>query len=338
MANPLAKEANPVETIENFHKNNWNRADVFKALDFSNVAIYAGEAGGGAVDDEGVKQEDFRHFHQMRLFIQGGTVTKHRNRINQNILISSNLPEQIQYNLRSKWERPISFGQDGLFNLLMQMGIPQAPSGTHRSTTFRIWTDTDPLILKLRIPVIDDGASSSGTNLVEALEILGSLVLPHYRQKDTLGFYDPPPSPLNVTYDYENISPDKAKRREVKGELKNINKTHITLQLGGILLVDNCIIESVGVTYPNTKAMIKHNYGNEVFGRTRNEYLHPLLAIVDLEISTIEALTTNTYSKMLWLDSQEGQGTLDASDATKGASKLVNGAIDISGFGYDSTK
>lgn len=313
------------DLINAFHSSQRKNASDYKSLDFSDVSIY----GKGDSQNTANKNERFRHFHQMRLFIDRGTTIKHGKDSSSKTMIVCNLPEQIQYSLDSEWNAPIKFG-DGMFNLFMQMGadlvkdengksfLGNAPSGVLRASTFRLWQNTKPLSLILTIPVIDDEKDVSGTNLVEALEILGSLVLP---RKNGGYFYTPPPSPANLHIDYTTITTNEASSIDT-----NSNYARIMLQLGGILLVDKCIVESVQVQYPNTKAQIMHDYSmyDEYFGITGGKYLHPLLAIVTLKISTLEALTSDTYSKMLWARSQpnEGNYNFDATPITKTIYKL----------------
>ena len=97
------------------------------------------------------------------------------------------------------------------------------------------------------------------------------------------------------------------------------------VQLGGILLVDNCIIKEINVTYPKTKALIKHEYASKLVGTGGNDYLAPLLAKIDITISTIEALTSNAYTRMLWLKEQPDQGKIRGDVSAVG--DLVMGAI-----------
>jgi hypothetical protein len=310
--------------LDNFYNSQYlaKNPDTFKSLDFSDIAIY------GAKNSRTAKDEKFRHFHQMRLFIDAST-QHHRSNYTGKTVITSNLPERVQYALNSKWEQPLNFG-DALFNLAMQtlgraaMGGDGPASGTLRASSFKVWTNTEPLSLNLTIPVIDDGEDVSRTNLVEALEILGSLVLPSHGEGDL--FYTPPPSPLDLQIHYTKINPDKAKRGADTFHLDTKNHARIMLQLGGILLIDNCVIEQVNVEYPNTKAQIMHKYTQENFGMTGGRYLHPLLAIVTLKISTLEALTANTYSRMLWARPQPGQGRLESN--ISGLTNAVNNILD----------
>lgn len=296
---------------------NYKNATLHKSLDFSNVGLYADRNG----------DVDFRKFHQMTLYIafeSGGAIS--HGATHKTFMITSNLPEKLSYSLSSEWAQPLNFG-NATTNLLMEMGTSMTGSrhsGVSRATTLKVWNGTKPLSLALTIPVIDDidngGISENGinTNLVEALEILGSLVLP---RRYNSSFYTSPPSPLGFTINYAKGFDDKTKLDTSGNYTISSNQyCRIMLQLGGILLVDKCIIEGVDVTYPNTKTMIKHTYQNEFFGKTGNSYLHPLLAEVTLRISTVEAVTAENYSKMLWARSQNnmGHGTVDAAHGVVG--------------------
>lgn len=311
-----------LETLDDIYSSNRKDASYHKSFDFSNVAIFAenDDYTEGAQDDA-----YFRRFHQMSLFIDIPNKLYHHTEKNSGgtALITSNLPEQISYSIGSIWSTPLSFGS-GATNLIMQMGGKAIDenwtSGVSRATTMRIWDGAKPLSLNLKIPVIDDGKDGSNTNLVEALEFLGSLALPR-RGKNSL--YIPPPSPLNATISYMTDFDEKTGKPIGQKDM-TLNTTYgrIILQLGGILLVDHCILEGFDVHYPNTKTMIRHDYTSvegESFGKTGAEYLHPLLAEVTLKISTVEAMTDDFYSKMLWAKSNKmGQGSLDLSTGMMG--------------------
>ena len=318
-----------------------NRAYLHKAFDFSNVALFAtNDSGIGTNDLEktGIRSNDnssFRRFHQMTMYIQVPVTNRHANSVQtgyETIIITSNLPETISYDVGSDWGAPLNFG-DATTNLLMQMVGSKVGlnSGVSRVTTMRIWTGSKPLSLNLKIPVIDDGGSDTRTNLVEALEILGSLALPRV---GGAGFYTPPPSPLRANLSYATGINNETGRPEGKGHINFAAGGaygRIMLQLGGILLVDNCIIEGFSVNYPNTKAMIRHDYYRlEDFGTTGRYYLHPLLAEVTLKVSTIEAMTADFYSKMLWARDQRDAGAASV-DLSTGIAGYVTGGV-MQGF------
>ena len=298
-----------------------------KSLDFSNVGMptVASKAG-----TDGVKF--LRQFHQTRLYIQDyGGILRHSEQdaaTCETYLISANLPEQFSYKIGSKWSQPFGSFTSDKVNALLQLGGHQLindmtstnfgdnfQSTTARISTIMAWNGSEPLSLNLRIPVIDDGhpnesTTGSGlrTNLVEALEFLGSLCLPK-GEKSALGFYQPPPSPYDFSFNSKTYSGNHAR---------------IMLQLGGMLLVDNVIIKGISVDYPNTKAMIRHWYKEPTTnaGASGSSYLTPLLATVNIDITTSEALTAQTYSKMLWLKTQTDQGSFKTSTAE--AAKVAN--------------
>lgn len=307
-----------------------NNKSYHKSFDLSNVGMYP---------DEVASDKILRQFHQTRIFIQDFGGMLHHGQINptgktQTYLISANLPESLGYNFGAKWEAPLSAFANSTFSAIMQMAgnkVPiwgkDMPSGVNRAATMLIWGGSQPLNLSLNIPVIDDGYTKEkdrtgiNTNLVEGLEFLGSLTLP--RKQSAFGFYTPPPSPLNYTLKYGTKENSYIKFAPTSGR--------IMIQLGGILLIDNCVIKTVQVDYPNTKGMIRHDYSRagQTIGTNGSTYLTPLLANIRIDITTIEALTSDTYSNMLWLKSQpdEGSGESDLSILGKGFSYLTGGAI-----------
>lgn len=296
---------------------------LFKSFDFSNIAIFGGD------ENNRTNDADYRRFHQMTMYVQVPAVYSHDERRElggETLIITSNLPETMSYSIKSNWKAPLSNFGNATTNLIMQMAgnklSSDLGSGITRATTMRIWDGTEPLSLDLSIPVIDDGKTASGTNLVEALEILGSLVLP---TTGGLGFYNPPPSPLRASIKYATHLDEEGNpvASDKPWNFSTNNPSRIMVQLGGILLVDYCVIESFSVEYPSTKTMIRHDYTGIKgvdFGKTGQTYLHPLLANVKIKISTIEAVTANTYSKMLWAKGQPnmGAGTFDVSQGPLG--------------------
>lgn len=297
---------------------------IHKSLDLSNVGVIP--------ENQADKtNKHLRQFHQTRIYVQNFAGMYHHTKDWSNkttYLISANLPESLSYSIGSKWSAPLSsFGSNSLFNALMQVvgskfGIA---SGINRATTLKIWDGVDPLSLSLKIPVLDDGyeqeQNQTGyrTNLAEALEFLGCLCLP--KEDLQFGFYVPPPSPLDISIKYGKDKTDAINFHSTKAR--------IMIQLGGILLLDNCIIEGIDVEYPNTKTLIRHHYANGINPggtSTGTDYLTPLLAFVTIKISTVEAITSETFSKMLWLKAHSmGKGQADVyTVASKTASTMGN--------------
>lgn len=299
-----------------------------KSLDFSNVGMPTNYTS----NSDATKR--LRQFHQTRLYIMDYSgILAHGemlNTKNNTYLISANLPESFGYQIGSEWKAPLqqfnsdtmnTFVQFGGNNLIRNAGFEgvadNTQSGINRVSTLLTWNGSDRLKLTLDIPVIDDGHpndSTTGvglrTNLAEALEFLGSLCLPKGGAGEW-GFYQPPPSPFDFSFTHTPAASGNSKT----WTLQSPNHARIMLQLGGMLLVDNVIIEKVKVDYPNTKAMIRHWYSNSMqVGNSGMSYLTPLLAKVSISVTTSEALTANTYSNMLWLKQQEDQGSLTAND------------------------
>jgi hypothetical protein len=291
-----------------------------KSLDFSDVGIPTS-------NDNSTTNKYMRQFHQTRIFVQGfGNMNAHgksdMNNKEQTYLITANLPESFSYKVGSTWSAPFSsFSGGAMQNALLQFtnkytsklpGLQEndLASATNRLSTMKVWTGSEPLSLNLSIPVIDDGHGPSqeqtgvNTNFVEALEFLGSLCLP--KTSSRFGFYIPPPSPVNLNVQYKT------------GSEINLQSTYgrIMVQLGGILLVDHCIITGISVRYPDTKTMIRHYYDPKSMGQvggTGTDYLAPLLATLDIQVTTVEAMTADYYSNMLWLktdgDEKDGNHT-----------------------------
>ena len=109
------------------------------------------------------------------------------------------------------------------------------------------------------------------------------------------------------------------------------NHARIMIQLGGMLLIDNCVITQMDVKYKNTKSQIRHSYTAKQNNGKRFSYLTPQLAEVTLSITTLEALTTQTYSKMLWCRRQQtsAAGNVDASAVWALANKGYNAVLNL---------
>lgn len=298
----------------------------FRTLDFSSLAMYGKDKDGKSIYNG--ENTQMRRWHQMTLYIQGTPM--YNGQDVSNYIISSNLPESVSYTLQSTYDSPLSkFKGTGLANLAAQAISGGQGSGALRASTIKLWNGSNPMQLKLSIPVLDDGWSENNkngngfsTDFVESLEVLGSFCLPRFGKKqegDTNTLqkaisafsYQAPPNPLAVSIKY--------KKKDEHGEYTVDDETNLTntrgkimCQLGGILLVDNCVLTSMSVEYPNTKAMIKHEYTNGKINNGEKEntsigtvsYLTPMIAKLNLTLEVPIALTAEDYSDMLWLKRQ----------------------------------
>lgn len=285
-----------------------------KALDFSNIGMPLTSLSGA---DSGAEKH-LRQFHQTRIFVENYGHMLHHTKNEQTsstYIISANLPESFSYGVGSKWSAPLSDFGGSTFNALMQLGGSAArqmgfdikdASGIHRAAHLLIWGGSEPLEFSITIPVIDDNYGTKtkddiSTNLVEALEFLGCLCLPG--GTNAAGFYTPPPSPLQANIKFTSNTTLSL----------NTNFARVMVQIGGILLIDRCILKGIKVDYPNTKTLIKHTYPQSISpGNTGTSYLTPLLAKVTINFSTVEAMTSELYSKMLWLKPQSNAGAMTA--------------------------
>ena len=314
-----------------------NNKHVHKSFDLSNLSMQP-------VTDPDNKA--LRQFHQLRIFVKDFNNMRCHGELDKDkaatYMLTANLPESVQYTIGSNWSRPFSSFTSDLGNVLFQtigrstVGID---SGINRVNSLMFWNGSMPLEMNLKIPVIDDGyiydqnATGIQTNFQEALEFLGSLILPS--GTGALGFYTPPPSPLKAAITYN----DDGK----KHDLVSVSAEHaqITIALGGMLLLNDCVIKKVTVDYPKTKTMIRHSYRvlnpNERPGQSGSDYLLPLLAEISINIETVQAMTSQAYSNMLWLkDDKAAEFTAQIPDSvTKYVEETWNNIKDNPGAGIE---
>ena len=288
-----------------------------KSFDFSNINIGSSY---------------YKQFHQTRIYVKDfQNMTTNGSEFggkNSTYIISSNLPDTFNYAIGSEWGSPLSDIFKGVGNLVMQFASGGAlnagisagrhfRSGINRAANFLIWNGAKPLEIQLKIPVLDDNSYQNGcgnvkTSLKEALEFLGCLCLP--RLDGAFGFYTPAPSPLDLTIIAGHETDAEGNKGKAKTYSLTPNKARIMVQIGGMLFIDNCIIKNISVTYPNTRGLMLRDDGS----------LSPILAEVNITISTVETLTSTTYTKMLWRKEQGDQGSfkLDLNAAMETAKEI----------------
>ena len=288
---------------------------VYRTLDFSSVGMDNGNA-------------DLRRYHQMTLYISGLPQIP-GNTKSSNFVICSNLPETFSYTIGSEYEAPFSDFGSGLTNLLAQISTDGESSASLRASSIRIWSRSRPLSFTVNIPVLDDGfegvrSNGYATNFMESLEVLGRMCLPRLAGQaqtdekgnvveyilDQAGALTPPPTPL--TGKVSITTKDKTSNYNLsKGGTGSID-----VQLGGMLLVKGCVLESMNVNYDNTKSMIRHDYDPGTYLKQKTgirNYLTPMTAKLQLKFSTLTVLTSNAYTDMLWLNGSENSANTTAS-------------------------
>ena len=288
---------------------------VYRTLDFSSVGMDNGNT-------------DLRRYHQMTLYISGLPQIP-GNTKSSNFVICSNLPETFSYTIGSEYEAPFNDFGGGLGNLLAQVATDAESSASLRASSIRIWSKSKPLSFTVNIPVLDDGfegVKSNGyaTNFMESLEVLGRMCLPRLAGQaendsngniikyilDQAGALTPPPTPLTGKVSVTTI--DKTSEYN----LSRGGTGSIDVQLGGMLLVKGCVLESMNINYDNTKTMIRHDYDPGTYLNQKTgirNYLTPMTAKLQLKFSTLTALTSNAYTDMLWLNGNDDSANTTAS-------------------------
>lgn len=230
------------------------------------------------------------------------------------IFIRCQLPEKFSYSIGGEWMAPTSLSKgSGIISAIMQAG---GDSNTYTTDSTKIWNAPKPLAIKLSIPIFDDVEDNSKINFLEALNVFGRATLPNV---DSSSQFISTPGPSFFTSlqnrqdgvvikgagSLEKLSDTVGEGMAfVKEKLLEINSKaqkdldRISVQIGGMLLIDWAIITEFTVTYPNTKNQILHQWDN-----TKKAHLLPQLAILDVQIETVTGMTQLAYQKMLDLDS-----------------------------------
>lgn len=230
------------------------------------------------------------------------------------IFIRCQLPEKFSYSIGGEWMAPTSLSKgSGIISAFMQAG---GNSNTYTTDSTKIWNAPKPLAIKLSIPIFDDVEDNSKTNFLEALNVFGRATLPNVDSSSQF-ISTPGPSFFTALQNRqdgvsiagagvlesiannvgEGITFAKDKFLEISSNAKK-DLDRISVQIGGMLLIDWAIITDFTVTYPNTKNQILHQWNN-----TKKAHLLPQLAILDVQIETVTGMTQLAYQKMLDLDS-----------------------------------
>lgn len=238
----------------------------------------------------GKEGSSLRQYHQLTFVFSNSNNTSQGKSI-----ITAGLPEKFSYNIGGVWNNSIKLGGDDLLNTLSATVLKTSTSMVIDNSQF--WVGTKPLKMVFSIPIFDDAQAGSGINYQEALSLFSEAVLPDVNSS---GFYNSIPGPdiFSVLKGYKGT-------KEVKAGLNRVGLAegtgrlwdHITLQIGGILLVDWCFIEDIKVSFPNTKSMIKHTYDGVAT-------LRPLLAQFDITVGTVKGVTMSNFKNMLQLKEQ----------------------------------
>lgn len=252
-----------------------------------------------------------KQFHMLTIYLKNSVK-------NTGCVIKATLPEQFTYNIGGEWGNPIQLSGGDTLNAFLSQVTGGKVSTQQSVDSFMVWQKPKRLELNLKIKVFDDTSNDSRINYQEAFDLLSRAVLP---DTDTNGYYEKIPGPI-MTRVLNSKKTDEKKIKlsesmqymndKIADNMEIINGKssefdRITVQIGGVLLVDWCVIRNIKITYPNTKAQILHNYkGTEKekkFGYKM--HLQPLIAELEITISTVMSLTQLAFRSMLYLNDQK---------------------------------
>lgn len=240
----------------------------------------------------------------------------------QGAILTTALPNKIKYSFGGRWQSQFSaLGAENFVGTL----VSSLTSGQYNAgfdiSTATTWANTEPMTILLQIPVFDDVGSNTGVNYQDAIELLAEAALP-----DTTGAgaYTKIPGPTAWQQIITRESDPKGKEKDANMATRALEYVgnqvvstgsfiagfseeteanpwqRITLQLGGVLLMDWCIIKKVSVEFPNTKHQVLHDW-SAVETNGRKMHLQPITAIIEVEISTVQGLTLDKFRRMIRL-------------------------------------
>ena len=249
------------------------------------------------------RESRLKSFHTVTFWFRNG-LGKELTPGYETTIIRAQIPNQISYSIGGEWGSPEGVIDIGSSTIGTAFSTLWGESATSAFDVTKIWKKPKPLQVKLDIPIFDDVDSGTNVNLQEALRRFGQVILPG--GKNMLSMFSVTPGPGYMTAESAtDNSGDSAVKRMFKGfQNWTGNKTgldRVTVQIGGILLIDWAIITDMVVTFPNTRQQVLHNwtgFNNNV----RKFQLLPQTAVISLTVETVTGLTTLTYENMLNLD------------------------------------
>lgn len=258
------------------------------------------------------RDSPLKQFHMLTIYLRDST-----NKKTGGYLIKANLPEQFTYSIGGVWGNPINLSAGETLNTLLQQLSGGRASLRHTVDSFMVWQAPKRMEFVFKIKVFDDSGNNTRINYQEALELLSSCVLP---KVDTNGYYESIPGPVltrvlnnrplgEKTIRGAQTANKIAQNGDSLADAMNGRKSpfdRVTVQIGGLLLVDWCVIRDVKITYPNTKNQVLHSYMgiNKGEGINYKMHLQPLMAELEITISTVQSLTFPNYRTMLYLTEQ----------------------------------
>jgi len=283
-------------------------------------------------------ESKLKQFHGLTFYFRN-------TRTGDGAIITSMLPESFVYSIGGNYSNAIKLLGSELIN-----SVASTFSNGNISTTFNLdtsltWQSPKRMELVFRIPVFDDSATGTNINYQEAIDLFGEAILPEVSANAT---YESIPGPnLLTAMSYRARNGKSITMSDRFNKIKNkvssfiTDKTfiggeetkwdRISIQVGGLLLLDWCIIKDLKVTFPNTKAMVLHNYtgmhsdqvddnGNETY----KIHLQPLQAELEVTVATVMGITRATFKDMLYQTESTNQGNKYKDTSSSSAAKVNN--------------
>jgi hypothetical protein len=274
------------------------------------------------------KNSQLKQYH-CATFVFRGITSSDVCKQNEGAILTMALPNKVKYSFGGRWQNQfasLSGGSEALVGGLAQSLTNGSFNGAFDISTASAWVGAQELSMILSFPVFDDVETNSGINYQEALALLAEATLPSV--SSLTGAYTKLPGPTVFNQLTTNNQGGEANKiaKAAKEAVQTIDGwfgnalsgafewiaegadlqpnpwQRITLQLGGVLLLDWCIIKRVSVEFPNTKHQVLHSWPE---GSVRHQHLQPLLANIEVEIATAQGLTVDKFKDMLQLSEGE---------------------------------
>lgn len=249
----------------------------------------------------------------------------------QDYVITAQLPNSFRYNIGSNWSEPFKSVID--FSKYVNNGVTSMATNGQNSlmfglATMSVWESPTPLQIQLTLQCLDDIASGTNQNTLEAIDILSRFALPY--QVNKWGMYSGMPGPqvppITINYNKYDENGNLVSKNTEKAELtvgNSKNSTRLSVLIGGMLFMDYCILKSIDVNYPNTKAQYLHDYYTSTFTQDTDTIdagirLLPVRCDITLTLQTVMGLTQTNFRNMLALRDNNNPANMIPNDLNIG--------------------
>lgn len=240
----------------------------------------------------------------------------------EDYVITAQLPNSFRYSIGSNWSEPFKSVLDfSSANGLTSAATYGQNSALFGLATMSVWESPTPLQIQLTLSCLDDIATGSNQNTLEAIDLFSRWSLPYEVNKWGMyaGLPGPAVPPISLKY---NKYDENGKLVEKNGESADLtignkkDSTRLSVLVGGMLFMDYCILKQVEVSYPNTKAQYLHDYHVATFTRGAKEAdagirLLPVRCDITLTFQTIMGLTQTNFRNMLALRNNSDPGNMN---------------------------